>query len=411
MSSREITPSKFFDNQRGGNGNGNGNGANGRSPDLQQSAEEVNLTVKDFVTYAKDPPDRDESLLGENWLFRGGWAAVIGPTGQGKTSLMLQAAACWAIGRSFLDIVPEKPLRILVVQTENGELDLHEMASGILQELSLSNEDIDRLKEALHIVTPSSPSPDLFNTDGVVARKMRELEPDLVMIDSLYKWLKKGTAADPEGVVELIDRNLLPLCREVNCGALVSHHMGRAEVERAYSGKGNRMTDHYAGAGGMFVADSARATLLLVPEETVGRYTLKAAKRGSRIGWRDEEEGTKIFEKHIGWSEMGHIGWRELDARSVQKEREDRKRAKMQAQDERFREHVLWALEREASEGGWVEQATVVANCSGSHGPRPEGLKDTKARQVIAQMVGDGLLAKETRKNDNNRNAAFIRKT
>lgn len=405
MSSREVTPSKFFASHPGGNGNG----ANGRGPAQEQSPDAVKLTVKDFVSYAEDPPDRDESLLGDNWLFRGAWGALIGPTGQGKTSLMMQAAACWTMGRSFLGIAPEKPLRILIVQIENGELDLREMASGIIQELSLPNEDIDRLREALHILTPSSPSPELFSADGVVARKIRELEPDLVMIDSLYKWLKKGTAADPEGVVELIDRNLLPLCREVNCGALVSHHMGRAEVERAYSGKGNRMTDHYAGAGGMFVADSARATLLLLPEEQIGLYTLKAAKRGSRIGWRDEE-GTKIFEKHIGWSETGHIGWRELDARSVQKQREERKREKLHAQNEKFVEQVLWALGQTASDGCWVDRTTVIAKCSGSSGPLSGGLKDTKARAVIAQMVGDGLLDQSMRKNDNNRNAAFIRK-
>jgi hypothetical protein len=405
MNSREITPSRFFDNHPGGNGNG----ANGRSPDQDQSPDEGTLIVKDFISYAEDPPDHDESLLGENWLFRGGWGAVIGPTGQGKTSLMLQAAACWAIGRSFLGILPEKPLRILVVQIENGSLDLHEMAAGIIKELSLPAEDTERLREALHIVTPSSPSPELFSTSGAVARKIREFKPDLVIVDSLYKWLKKGTAADPEGVVELIDRNLLPLCRQVNCGVLVSHHMGRAEVERAYSGKGNRMTDTYAGAGGMFVADSARATLLLLPEEQIGQYTLKAAKRGSRIGWRDEE-GTKIFEKHIAWSDKGNIGWRELDARSVQKEREDRKREKMQAQDERFREQVLWALEQTAPDGCWVDRTTVIAKCSGSSGPLSGGLKNTKALSVIAQMVGDGLLEQSTRKNDNNRNAAFIRK-
>lgn len=407
MNSREISPSKFFDNQL--RGNGNGNGANGRSQAQEQSPDDVKLIVKDFVTYAEDPPEHDESLLGDNWLFRGGWAVIIGPTGQGKTSLMLQSAACWATGRSFVGIAPEKPLRILVVQIENGALDLHEMASGVVQELALPDEEIDRLREALHILTPSSPSPELFSADGAVARKIRELRPDLVMIDSLYKWLRKGTAADPEGVVELIDRILLPLCREVNCGVLVSHHMGRAEVERAYSGKGNRMTDTYAGAGGMFVADSARAILLLLPEETVGRYTLKAAKRGSRIGWRDEE-GTKIFEKHIAWSEKGHIGWRELDARSVQKEREERKREKMQAQDERFREQVLWAFEQAAPDGNWVDRTTVIAKCSGSNGPLPGGLKNTKALAVIAQMVGDGLLEPSTRKNDNNRNAAFIRK-
>ena len=403
MNSREINPSEFLDKHLGKNG------GNSRSPDQEQSKEDRKLIVKNVVSYAQEPPDYDESLLGENWLFRGGWAALIGPTGQGKTSLTLQAAACWAIGRNFMGIVPEKPLRILVVQIENGELDLHEMASGIVQELSLPIEDLERLRAALHILTPRLPSPDLFGDHGAVAEEIRRMKPDLVIIDSLYKWLAKGTAADPEGVVELIDRNLLPLCREVKCGALVSHHMGRAEVERMYSGKSNRMTDHYAGAGGMVVADSARATLLLVPEETVGQYTLRAAKRGSRIGWRDEE-GTKIFEKHIGWVQGGHIGWQELDARSVQKERENRKREKSRAQEDRYRKQVLWALDREASDDSWVERAHVIESCSGSQGPLSEGMKNTKARQVITQMVRDGILEETKQKNDTKRDASFIRR-
>jgi len=51
----------------------------------------------------------------------------------------------------------------------------------------------------------------------------------------------------------------------------------------------------------MFVADSARGTLLLVPEETSGHYTLCAAKRASRITWRDDD-GSAVstkFKVHV----------------------------------------------------------------------------------------------------------------
>lgn len=400
MNSRETAPSEYFDNRSGNNGR--------KPPEQDECTGPGNPAVKSFIAYAEEPPDQSECLLGDNWLFRGGWGALIGPTGQGKTSLELQAAACWAIGRPFVGIYPEKALRILVVQIENGELDLHEMASGIVEELAFPDEEIDRLRDSLHILTPSSPTPELFSDDGAVAEEVRRKKPDLVIIDSLYKWLAKGTAADPEGVVDLIDRKLLPLCREVKCGVLVSHHMGRSEVERIFDGKGNRMTDHYAGAGGMFVADSARATLLLVPEEEIGRYTLKAAKRGSRIGWRDEE-GTKIFEKHLGWSE-GHIGWQELDSRSVQKENEDRKRQKKQAQEEKFRDQVLWALDLVVSDDEWAQRSDVAARCAGSRGPIPDGIQDTKFRQVIKQMVGDGILEEKMKVNSNNRESSFIRR-
>lgn len=399
----ETPPSRWFEKNVVGN-----NGGRDIKPPEESVEDQEPLIIHDFKFYAKNRPDEEETLLGDNWLFRGGWGAVIGPTGQGKTSFSIQAAACWALGRPFLGIVPSGEHRIMIVQIENGALDLHEMASGVVEELGLSEDELCSLTNRLSIVTPNLPTPELFGDDGSIAKQIIEWEPDLLMIDSLYKWLRKGTAADPEGVVDFIDRKLLPLCRKVKCGALISHHMGRAEVERLDEGKSTRMTDYYAGAGGMFVADSARATLLLVPGEEKGEYTLRAVKRGTRIGWRDDE-GVKVYQKPIAWAE-GHIGWRELDERSVQSEHDERKRAKQRAKNARYEDHVLWAFDQVSGDEEWVERQLVEDKCGSTEGPIPEGIKRTKALEVMRQMVGDGLLRQEERKNKKNRKAAHLNK-
>lgn len=405
MKSTERLPSEFLRKEFGLNGK---NGHPVVSDVHGEADKRILLQAQDFVSCAFEKPDVRESLLGNSWCFRGGWVALIGPTGQGKTSLCLQAAACWAIGSDFVGIAPNGALRILFVQIENGTLDLHEMASGILEELQIPEKSLQQLGDNLTLVTPAAPSPDLFGEDGEISELIRKKKPDLLIIDSLYKWLAKGTAADPEGVVDLIDRKLLPLCREVNCGALVSHHMGRAEVERIYGGKANRMTDHYAGAGGMFVADSARATLLLVPEETSGHYTLRAAKRSSRIGWQNDD-GSAVSTKFLAWAE-GHIGWREIDGKMIRDHRDERTREKKREHKNQFREQVLWAIGEIAPGHEWVERTEVGRKCSSEDGPLPEGLGDTKFREVVKQMVSEGVLEAEERRNENNRKAAFIRR-
>lgn len=405
MKSTERPPSEFFLTEFGLNGR---NGHSVISDGQGEVDKQIPLQIQDFVSCATAKPDGRESLLGNNWLFRGGWGVLIGPTGQGKTSLCLQAAACWASGSDFAGIAPNGALRILFVQIENGALDLHEMASGILEELQIPEKSLQQLGDNLTLVTPAAPSPDLFGEGGEIAELIRKKKPDLLIIDSLYKWLARGTAADPEGVVDLIDRKLLPLCREVNCGALVSHHMGRAEVERIYGGKANRMTDHYAGAGGMFVADSARATLLLVPEETSGHYTLRAAKRASRIGWGNDD-GSAVSMKFLAWAE-GHIGWREIDGDMIREQRDERTRGKQRAQEEQFRRQVLWALDKLESGHNWVERKQVSDLSASLDGPLAEGLQDTKFRNVVSRMVSEGILESEQLKNATNRKAAFIRR-
>src|SRR4029077_19885473 len=65
--------------------------------------------------WSKDPA----ALIGERWLCKGKQAAVQGPTGVGKSSLISQWAIALIFGLPFFGIKPKKAMRVLIIQAEN----------------------------------------------------------------------------------------------------------------------------------------------------------------------------------------------------------------------------------------------------------------------------------------------------
>lgn len=80
---------------------------------------------------APTPGDGTE-LLRHRFLCRRGGALLVGPTGIGKSSFSMQAAACWALERSCFGIAPARPLRSVIIQAENDDGDMAEMRDGVL---------------------------------------------------------------------------------------------------------------------------------------------------------------------------------------------------------------------------------------------------------------------------------------
>jgi len=370
--------------------------------------ERIPLKIASATQCADVEPPETATLLGDHWLFRGGWNALIGPTGQGKTSISAQMGALWGLGFAAFGIKPNGKLRVMLVQVENDDADLHEMMRGILSEIDATDEERKLLHENFVVVTPQRPTPDLFASDGEITELIVDRKPDLVILDSLYKWTPKGNAADSEGLFHTIDQTLLPLAKARNFGLLASHHMGRTEVLRIANGESNALSDLYSGAGGMFVADNARGTLLLLPDgEEPGQYVLRGAKRKTRLGWRDEE-GTKIFEKHLRWAE-GRIGWNEVDEATAARRKHESDSRKADKKHAKKQEHVLWAIEQAGGgDGEFTQRDRVIAAAKRTGGPIPGGMSDKLVRDEIEVMDGR-LLRTERRKNANNREAVWVR--
>jgi hypothetical protein len=51
-------------------------------------------------------------MIGDHWLCRGDSFILQGYTGIGKSSLVLQMAMSWALGKSLFGIKPKRPLRL-----------------------------------------------------------------------------------------------------------------------------------------------------------------------------------------------------------------------------------------------------------------------------------------------------------
>ncbi|MBE7499066.1 MAG: AAA family ATPase [Verrucomicrobiales bacterium] len=82
------------------------------------------------------PTETDPNeLIMQRFLYRGALCLILGPTGVGKSSFLMQLAIHFAVGQPLFGIAPgsayhERGLRVLLIQAENDDGDLAEMRDG-----------------------------------------------------------------------------------------------------------------------------------------------------------------------------------------------------------------------------------------------------------------------------------------
>jgi RecA-family ATPase len=73
----------------------------------------------------------DAILIGHgNWLTRGSGLLIVGPTGSGKSTLDATLAFSFGLGREALGFQPTRPLKSIVIQAEDDDLDLARYGHG-----------------------------------------------------------------------------------------------------------------------------------------------------------------------------------------------------------------------------------------------------------------------------------------
>jgi hypothetical protein len=122
--------------------------------------EEVSLKPEPLVCplLKLTPASADDpnTLLGNRFLCRDGGLLFVGSSGIGKSTAVVQAGICWAVGRECFGVAPRQPLKILYVQAENDQGDLCEMRDGVLRHLALTTEELERLHDNFTCVCESS---------------------------------------------------------------------------------------------------------------------------------------------------------------------------------------------------------------------------------------------------------------
>jgi hypothetical protein len=116
------------------------------------SSPEPNRPLKgaSILDYAEREIDMSRSLIANRWLPRHRGAFVIAPSGHGKSSFTIQTTICWSCGRVAFGLKPNLPWRILIIQAEDDDNDVIEMAQ-MCNRLGLTAAEKNLVRQNTHI--------------------------------------------------------------------------------------------------------------------------------------------------------------------------------------------------------------------------------------------------------------------
>lgn len=259
-------------------------------------------------------------LIKHRFLYRGAVCLLVGPTGIGKSALLMQLSLHLAVGRDLFGIMPgdcyrQRGLRVLLIQAENDEGDLAEMRDGVLKGCSLTAEEKVRAQQGVFVCTLNDRTADRF-AETVEALLIEHGPFDVLIIDPAFAYL--GGDSNSQKDVSRFMRNLLnPLLQRHRIGLILAHHTNKPLRGKE---KDNWEAGDFAylGAGSAEWINPARAALAIrsLGSETV--FELRAPKRGKRLGWTDDDGQPTTVQYIAHHREPGIICWRKADAEEVE---------------------------------------------------------------------------------------------
>jgi hypothetical protein len=301
-------------------------------PDLAADPAEAPAPLSDLerpfislMDIAPGPPDPMKTLLGNRFLCKGSGMLFVGPSGIGKSSASVQQDILWGLGREAFDIAPQRPLRILTIQSENDDDDLREMRDSVVRGLGLSAEETEIVRRNVFYETQQiRTGPDFLAY--VDARMRRGQLFDLLRIDPLNGCLG-ADPTDTEKTMAFLRNGLNPILAKYDVGAIINHHTPKTTYRDTSGWRGSDWM--YAAAGGADIVNWARAVLVIDPTYVPHVFKFIAAKRGARIDWRDADNAREII-RHFCHAEDG-IYWRTAEEADLDAARAAAPAAKGQA--------------------------------------------------------------------------------
>jgi len=237
----------------------------------------------DFQTIADD----DHSvLLGQGrYICRGGICATVSSSGMGKSSLTIQEAFCYAIGRPFMGIKPNGRLRSLIIQSEDDDGDIGEVVQSVLYAMEVTEEERQLIAENVQIVTDKISRGDKF----ILALNgyTRSFKPDLVWINPLHAFFK-GDISSADDIGNFLREGLARANRKDEWAYMLVHHTTKPSKEMKREIKWNEAM--YDMAGSAEIINAVRAIRILQATNREGEFVLNLAKRGKRAGVLTEME-------------------------------------------------------------------------------------------------------------------------
>lgn len=270
---------------------------------------EVAVSALESFDTSQDP----DCLLGRRWLCRGGSLVIVGPSGVGKSSLIMQTIIGWATGSPVFGITPVRPLKCLLVQAENDAGDLAEEYQGVLQGLGLSpwsENQADGYDEKRALIERNLVIRRLTTHTGErFAKAIRILiekhRPDLVVFDPLLSFVG-GDISKQEVCSQFLRAWLNPISESTGCAWVAIHHTGKPPADKKARDGWQTSDWSYSGIGSSELVNWTRASMVL-RQCSEGTFQLMFPKRGSRAG-ATHPDGTPTTTVWLQWANDG-IFW------------------------------------------------------------------------------------------------------
>jgi hypothetical protein len=326
-----------------------------------QAVSIIDLAAKDPREFEKD------NLLGNRFLCREGGMLFVAPSGIGKSTAGVQMDIAWALGCDAFGIKPARPIKTLCIQAENDDGDLSEMAKGVLGHLGLTDEQRELVDRNVIYVSERAATGSQFL--ALLRQLVRKHHPDIVRIDPLQAYAG-GDVIDQKVTTPFLRNGLNPILKEFRCAAVINHHTPKTTYRDTSEWTATDWM--YAGAGNADITNWARAILVADATHVHGAYTFRAAKRGSRIGWADED-GHPVFERLFCWSQNGNvIFWRDATDEDA-----ERVAAAKQGKPLRTKEDLKRLVPMDKP----IPKNTLLANAGDAE------IGEKKARGLLAELI------------------------
>lgn len=289
---------------------------------IEQSAVQAGVKVQKLGELKLTRPDDPRVLLGVNrYLERGEGMMLVSSSGMGKSSIQLQAAACWALGRPFMGIKCNGPLRSLIVQAEDSEGDIAEVWESIKAAMELTKEEVRQAEGNICLIKERERRGTSFL--GAMRGYVQRFPADLVWINPLQAYAGVDISKNEE-VGAFVRSGLNAVNRSEKFAWIIVHHTNKPMPAKDARNSRQWNEEMYEMAGGAELINWARAIMVLRPTGNEGVFQLVLAKRGRRAGVvGDSEEGatdqheiiTRIPIKHssgtveVGDMEIPKVFW------------------------------------------------------------------------------------------------------
>ena len=252
------------------------------------------------------------------FLGKGGSFLIVAPSGVGKSTLLMQIAICWSAGRDFFGLKPVRPLRCFLLQGENDDGDVAEMAKGIKAGLKLSKPEYQAL-------TKNFTMQSMFGTGHLtdfsdLFQDLVEIhQPDVFFLDPLFAFVH-GDFSKQEEMSRQFRQGINRVLKSSGCVFVSTHHTPKPAKETPRTGG----TDFsYSGFGTSELTNWYRAVATLRPEKGKPKvFRFIVAKRGARAGFPDGLNYCLMrhSENKLYWDEVPKVVMRTLEGPLSRKE-------------------------------------------------------------------------------------------